>query len=234
MIKLICRIAKSGNARYIAHLDTQRVLQRALRRSGVPVAYTQGFNPHAQLSFALALSLGSASAGEYCTLSLAEDMSPAAFFACFAPALPPGFGLAACGVTAGKPTVSEWMHSAEYTVALPDWPPEQVDVLSAAVGALLTQPEIVVEKKGKAGVRQVDIRPQVFSLSAGGNELRMRLYTAADGAITPKHLLPPLLALAGQPDAFWLACREDLFTLDGRSVLIAAATDIAYGEGERA
>ena len=50
--------SKTGRARYISHLDLNRCMQRALKRSGLPVVYTQGFNPHIRNTFALPLSLG--------------------------------------------------------------------------------------------------------------------------------------------------------------------------------
>ena len=49
---------KTGNARYISHLDLMRVFQRAFQRAGLPLTHTQGFNPRASVSIALPLSLG--------------------------------------------------------------------------------------------------------------------------------------------------------------------------------
>ena len=49
---------KCGDARYISHLDLSRCMQRALKRSGLPIWYTEGFNPHAYVTFALPLSMG--------------------------------------------------------------------------------------------------------------------------------------------------------------------------------
>lgn len=51
------RFTKTGEAAYISHLDLQRVMARSLRRSGLPVWFSQGFNPHIYLSFALPLPL---------------------------------------------------------------------------------------------------------------------------------------------------------------------------------
>ena len=49
---------KTGNARYISHLDLMRVFQRAFKRAGLPLTHTQGFNPRPSVSIALPLSLG--------------------------------------------------------------------------------------------------------------------------------------------------------------------------------
>ena len=57
-MRIIAVFEKSERIRHIGHLDIQRAVQRALRRSGLPVAYSQGFNPHILITFASALSTG--------------------------------------------------------------------------------------------------------------------------------------------------------------------------------
>ena len=57
-MRIIYRFGKLGRLRYISHLDLQRFMMRALRRTDLPVSYSQGFNPHPQMSFASALALG--------------------------------------------------------------------------------------------------------------------------------------------------------------------------------
>ena len=61
--KLRFRVAKTGRAKYISHLDFVRCVQRAIRRSGLPVHYTNGFHPHMEAVFATALPLGMESTG---------------------------------------------------------------------------------------------------------------------------------------------------------------------------
>ena len=65
--------AKKGRARYISHLDLMRAMQRAIKRAGVPIWYTQGFNPHSYLMFPLALPLGTESEVEVLDIALTED-----------------------------------------------------------------------------------------------------------------------------------------------------------------
>ena len=57
-MRIIAVFEKSVRLRHIGHLDIQRAVQRGLRRSGLPVAYSQGFNPHILVTFASALSTG--------------------------------------------------------------------------------------------------------------------------------------------------------------------------------
>ena len=63
-MKYVIEFTKTGRMAYISHLDLARVFLRALRMSGLRPAYSQGFNPHPKMSFALPLSLGQSSVCE--------------------------------------------------------------------------------------------------------------------------------------------------------------------------
>ena len=65
---------KTGRAKYISHLDLARCMQRAVKRTGLPVWYTVGFNPRLYLGFALPLPLGQESVCETVDLCLMEDI----------------------------------------------------------------------------------------------------------------------------------------------------------------
>ncbi len=68
--RLRFRFAKTGKIRFTSHRDVARMWERALRRSRLPVAWSQGFSPHPLLSFGLALPTGCESAGEYLDVRL--------------------------------------------------------------------------------------------------------------------------------------------------------------------
>lgn len=85
MITVRIRFEKTGEAAYISLLDLQRVFHRILKRSGLPVYYTQGFNPHIYLSFACPLSLGQESLCECCEVKTEAEDPPAGYLVrCFA------------------------------------------------------------------------------------------------------------------------------------------------------
>ncbi|MDE6763415.1 MAG: TIGR03936 family radical SAM-associated protein [Oscillospiraceae bacterium] len=71
-INLRARFEKSGRAVYISHLDLMRTMQRAFKRSKIPVWYTEGFNPHIYLNFPLALSLGVVGRSEFMDFAVTE------------------------------------------------------------------------------------------------------------------------------------------------------------------
>ena len=55
-MRIIARFEKNDSVRFVSHLDVQRLFHRAMRRAGLPIAYSNGFNPHPLMSFATALS----------------------------------------------------------------------------------------------------------------------------------------------------------------------------------
>lgn len=79
MCKLISKYSKTGNLKYISHLDVLRFIQRAVKRAGINARYSEGFNPHMKTSFGFPLSLGTESIGEYFELELNENISPEEF-----------------------------------------------------------------------------------------------------------------------------------------------------------
>lgn len=70
------KFLKGEEIKYISHLDLMRTVQRVIRRSHIPIAYSHGFNPHQEISFGAPLPLGVTSEAEYVDLKMGEAMSP--------------------------------------------------------------------------------------------------------------------------------------------------------------
>ena len=75
MIRLRLLFGKTVLMRYTSHLDTQRALERTIRRAQLPLAYSEGFTPHAKIHFASALPLGYISIGELADIWLTEEIT---------------------------------------------------------------------------------------------------------------------------------------------------------------
>ena len=87
--KLRIRYAKRGRLRFSSTRDFARALERALRRSGVPMAFSAGFHPHPKISYANAAPTGTASEAEYFEISVTERVDPEAVRVALDEALPP-------------------------------------------------------------------------------------------------------------------------------------------------
>lgn len=141
--------SKTGRARYISHLDLARCMARAVRRAGIPLWYTEGFNRHPYLTFAAPLSLGHEGMQETMDLRLEEEMSGEELVRRLNEVLPQGlFALSAAPVVAkaGELALADY----RLTIHCP----------AQAVQALLVRPEILVEKRTKKKtVKVIDIKP---------------------------------------------------------------------------
>ena len=111
--RLRIKYAKRGRARFTSHRDFGRAFERALRRAGVPMAYSSGFSPHPRISYANASPTGAASEAEYLEIGLAAACDPAAVQAALDAALPDGLDIvevvvAPPGALADRLTGSRW------------------------------------------------------------------------------------------------------------------------------
>lgn len=145
--------------KYISHLDVNRCMQRAVKRAQLPVWYTQGFNPHLYLTFALPLSLGYESEYEVMDLRLTQPMACDAVMQRLNEALPEGFHV----FRAAKPQEKTGQIArADYLIRLYG---DDLQQLEETFSSFLGQSELLVEKKTKKGFKTVDLKPEILSFS---------------------------------------------------------------------
>src|SRR3954454_8528177 len=94
--RLRVRYAKRGRLRFTSHRDFARAFERALRRAGVPMAFSAGFTPHPKISYIGAAPTGAASEAEDLEIGLAERRDPEAVRAALDAALPPAVAVLEC------------------------------------------------------------------------------------------------------------------------------------------
>ncbi len=192
-MKMIVVFEKSPRLRHIGHLDLMRAMQRALRRSGLPLCYSQGFNPHILLSFASPLSVGMPGKREIMEVPIQGEMTQEAFLAKLSPALPPDLPcLQARPVDDRHPAPMALLAAAEYEAKLEETSP----ALAQAVDDFLAQKEIPAMRKTKTGVKPCDIRPMIYALSLRDGVLRMTLALCEKATCKPDLLLSSLFEFA--------------------------------------
>lgn len=118
VLKIVFKYTKFGRLKFISHLDTMRVLQRAIRRTGTPVKYSEGFNPHQKLSIAFPLSLGIESYGEYAEIEVTNDIDIEEFVVKINKVLPEGLEIIMAGEYLNSKTLSSLIDSQEYRIDL--------------------------------------------------------------------------------------------------------------------
>lgn len=186
------RFDKRGKIRFISHRDVARVWERALRRSGVKVAYSEGFSPRPRLSFGLALSTGYESLGEYLDIDLADDLEPDELVALVSPSLPAGMtAQAAIRLPVGTDSLQHAVTSSSWLIDLDGPTTDRVGEAVEQAMAAETLP-ILVDRKGTQV--ELDARPAMLSLAADGNRLEAELATQ------PRSLRPAELLRALDPE----------------------------------
>lgn len=201
LVRLIVRFSKEERVKYISHLDLMRTLQRALRRAEIPVAFSQGFNPHPRLSFASALAVGMTSEGEYMDILLEQDLVPDEFCNRMNKVLPLGIRmLEAIKVSNKIPSLMSIVERADYLIKFPEC---NTDLFSDdKIEQFLSQDEIVVQLKGKKGMRNVNIRNMIHHMEwitdkTDGVLLKVRLSTGSKANLKPNILAEAFLSWTG-------------------------------------
>jgi radical SAM-linked protein len=198
------RFAKFGKIRFTSHRDVARIWERALRRAGLPIAYTEGFSPRPKLSFGLALSTGYESLGEYLDVNL-RDGAPGADVdleqlpILLSETLPVGMeAQVATPLEPGSPSLQQAVTSCTWTLELAG---AGVAALSAAAERVLDAAELVVARERKGQETVEDIRPGIVSLRVLGPATR-GTNLEAELATQPRSLRPAELvgALDSQLD----------------------------------
>lgn len=190
-MRIALEFEKKDAAKYISHLDLQRAFSRAIRRSGVPVMLSKGFNPHYTVSFASALALGIESECEIAELALEKDVDPGQLLIAMKAALPPGlYAKRAAVLNENAPKLAASVYEAEYKAILK---PCDTDKIKKAICDIMDSSEITVNKNGK----DINIRGMISSLKLEGEYIEMRLGAAPSGSLRPDIVIGEIRRLAG-------------------------------------
>lgn len=157
--RLRVRYAKRGRLRFTSTRDFQRALERALRRAGIPMAYSAGFHPHPRISYANAAATGVASQAEYFEIALTRELDPEQVRAALDDALPDGLDVMQV-VAAGAQGLAERLEASLWVVQMDGVDPA---TLADAVEALLARSEVQVSRMMKNGERTFDVRSALVS-----------------------------------------------------------------------
>jgi radical SAM-linked protein len=169
VMKVRVKFAKQGSIKFVGHLDLMRQFQRAIRKAKIPIAYSQGFNPHQILSFAMPLPIGATAQAEYLDMQLTEDMEPSIIIDRLNGALPDQIRIEEITILRKDiPTGMAAVDAAKYKMILSD---RQIpDDFDQQIKLFLAQKEIWVTKQSKKKTRSVDIREGIYELDAKKEE----------------------------------------------------------------
>ena len=182
---------KMGMSRYVSHLDLMRAMTRSVRRAGVPLWYTEGYNPHPYLTFALPLSLGMESLYESMDMRIERESTNEEIFDLLKGAMPPGIEIVSVDDPVDDPKTIAY---GEFDLLFDC---EEATSLKALIEAMLSKDELIVQKLGKQGRKKVlkDINLLEFlkesKLSSSANRVKLTVVFPA-GSTT--NINPTLLS----------------------------------------
>jgi len=161
------RWTKEGRTRFVSARDQSSIWERAIRRADLPIAYSEGFTPHARVSFPDALPVGVASTGEYAELTFAAPIRAEDALARLSETLPEGMDiLTYTEVPAGAPKLASLLRATLWELV---WPPVDTTALTVLLeercDTLLAATTHEVVRHRHDGDRTLDVRPAVVSLA---------------------------------------------------------------------
>lgn len=145
------QVHKKGDLVYLSHLDLVRLFERAFRRAEVPLAFTQGFNPHPMISFAAPLSVGVSSEAEYFDVVLSEPLAVEQFISTLNDTLPEDIQILQAvqmDEKQGRALMQEAVLMV-YSLTFSLNQPVEMEKLAEMVDGFKNQEEIIIQKKGK-------------------------------------------------------------------------------------
>ncbi|KUK45881.1 MAG: hypothetical protein XD73_1243 [Anaerolinea thermophila] len=197
---------KGDSLRFTGHLDMQRLWERLLRRSNLPVRYSQGFHPRARMNLASALPLGFVSDAELLDFWMNEPLPIKEIRSRLSDAAPPGLEIKEVSQAAlSEDALQVQMTASEFEVEFFD--PQDAEALNKKVDDFLSQDTIMRRRRKKVyDLRPLVIEINVINLENGEPALRMKLKAEEGATGRPDEVLDEL----GFQNTEYLVCRTKL------------------------
>ena len=183
--KVRLKWCKGEEVRFTSHLDGLRTFERAIRRSGIPIAYSEGFHPHPRIAFGPPLPLGLTSESEYLDIQLTEPFSNE-HLSRLNKTLPQGFKISEGKTIFTKAeSLSSAINAALYRVEVPFSSEE----IKSKIEYILSLRNLMVSRVSKEELKEVDIRFEILKLENDGSTLNMLLSLGSAGYAKPQEIL---------------------------------------------
>ena len=213
-MRLRIKFKKYGPIRFIGHLDVMRFFQKAIRRAGIDVAYSNGFSPHQLMAFAAPLGVGLASNGEYMDIEINSMVSCQDIRERLNHVSVPGIEvLSVKQLPDSAENAMASVAAAAHTVRFREGKNPKADI-SALLPDFLSREQIPITKKTKKGTREVDLKEGIYRLSYEDGVFFMIVDASSGGNIKPVQIMEALLLQAGETlqENALAVTREEVYT----------------------
>ena len=194
-MRMLIRFGKNPRLRFISHLDLQRFLHMALNRTGLPIKYSEGFNPHPLMAFGSALALGWTSEYELLDVRLNAPMGRKRCEEAMRFALPEDLPVLEVRLLEDRdPSIMQLVYASDYHIRLDG---ENAQAVKDQVASFLAEEEVLAMKKTKSGEKEINIRPLALNVEVCEDGLKARLMLTEKDALKADLLVKTLAARAG-------------------------------------
>lgn len=200
---------KKGSMKFISHLDMTRFMSRLIAKSKIPVWYTEGFNQHIYMNFALPLSLGFEGLYEIVDIRLTDDSySLEECLEALKRVSPPDIEF--ISVTDGESRMKT-IGFAKYELEF-----EQFDFAQTLV-EFLSRKSIICEKSGKKGkVKEIDLIPKISSFEITENGVNLTLVAGSEDNLNPSLVMTAFFEQCGIEPQFYSVKRTMIYNREGK------------------
>lgn len=193
---MIIRIkyAKNEKGRFLSHLDLLRTMERVFRRANLPLAFSEGFNPHPKVSFGSALAVGVTSEGEYLDIELNRLIQLDDIKKRLINAVPSGIDILEIKTIEKKgKSLTAQINLARYRIHIPLENELSSNDLDKIIKNINDSETLIVNRAGKRGLKQVNIKDGIYYLKGWLMEktlvLEADLRTGSQGNVRPEELI---------------------------------------------
>jgi radical SAM-linked protein len=207
-MKIRIKFRRFGAVKFLGHLDMMRYFQKAVRRAGIDICYSEGFSPHQIMSFAAPLGVGITSDGEYFDIEVNSTMSSEQAIKAFNDTMVEGIEVTGyVRLPDNAKTAMAIVAAADYRLTFKNGyeSPYNVSEWQSAIQELFyDQPEFLIRKKTKKSEREVDLKPLVYVLEVSADEdehpsFFLKLSAGSTDNIKPELVLASLYEKLGIP-----------------------------------
>lgn len=200
-LKIRIKYAKTGVLRYLGHLDVMRYFQKAIRRAELDVAYSQGYSPHQQITFAAPLGLGITSEGEYFDAEMNSVTTSSDMRQRLNAVMVPGMEIREIvALREGAKTAMAAVAASDYLVTVRSGYLQEVggtEGFLAGIEEFYLQDSIEVKKVSKTREVMLDIRPYIYDLHEQQGHIYMLLSTGSVDNIKPELVMEGMCKFLG-------------------------------------
>ena len=209
-MRIRIKFTKNESVKYLGHLDIMRAFQRFFNCAEVRMTYSEGFNPHQKMHFALPLGVGITSVAEYLDAEIADGQQPQEILQRLDSVSGSGFDI--LKVRQLKENAVKAMAAVNYAsteIVFSDPIPEHTE-------DYLDRESVILTKKTKTGIREVDIRKLIVNMKAEQQKLSILMQSGGENSIKPELIAADLMSFYGLPfhrDRIQI-CRMELYAQD--------------------